>query len=249
MANRSQIRWIEETDSTQYELARHISDYDNMSVVAARYQTSGRGQRGNEWLSGRGENLTFSMLLRFGDGQVPAVRAVEQFKVTRAATLGVAAYLQLSGFDCTVKWPNDIYIRNKKICGMLIENILSGDEIAFSIIGIGLNVNQGFFPSQLTNPTSMYLVSGMKYRLEDELIKLHSCLVDSFNNNLTSDSSLPRFEDLLYRRGEFHEYVRCSDGSSFEAKIIGTTPAGLLILENRKGELEEFAFKEISFVI
>lgn len=132
---------------------------------------------------------------------------------------------------------------------MLIENILQGKEITSSVVGIGLNVNQKDFPPQLPNPTSMILHTGHEYDLQEELDKLCNHLSKSFINNLRSCETNPYYEARLFRKGVFHEYVRCSDGSVFEARIIGVTPAGKLRAENRKGELEEFAFKEISYII
>jgi BirA family biotin operon repressor/biotin-[acetyl-CoA-carboxylase] ligase len=249
MAKRSPILWLEETDSTQNVFLGHISEYDNMSVAAAKFQTAGRGQRGNRWLAGKGENLTFSMLLKFGKEGFPFLKATDQFRITVAATLGIVSYLDAGGIESTVKWPNDIYIRNRKVCGMLMENQLEGPDIISSVAGIGLNVNQKDFPPQLPNPTSMSLQTGKKYILEDELEKLYVHLCDSFAANLNDEDAFGEYESRLYRKGVFNEYVRCSDGTYFEGRIVGVDQSGRLIVENRKGELETFAFKEISYII
>ena len=243
------IRWLEETDSTQNELARHISEYDNLSVVAARFQTAGRGQRGNTWVAAKGENLTFSMLLKFGQEGIPNLDSGDQFKITRAATLGVLTYLDGKGIPCKIKWPNDIYYRNRKICGMLIENVLDGKSLKHSIIGIGLNLNQKRFPTELVNPVSMSLVTGDEYDPEKELEDLYVHLATAFSLYLSPGSDSSGYEEKLYRKGEFHDYVRCSDGTAFEARIIGVNKQGLLLVQNKKGECETFAFKEISYII
>ncbi|MBP5486577.1 MAG: biotin--[acetyl-CoA-carboxylase] ligase [Bacteroidales bacterium] len=249
MTKQLPIRWLEETDSTQNELARHISDYDNLSVVAARYQTAGRGQRGNSWVAAKGENLTFSMLLKFGQGRIPYLDSGDQFKITRAATLGVLSYLHEKGIPCKIKWPNDIYYRNRKICGMLIENVLDGRSLKHSIIGIGLNLNQKAFPAELVNPVSMSLLTGIDYDPEKEMEILYSNLTTAFSLYLAPGSDSSIYEENLYRMGEFHEYVRCSDGTTFEARIIGVNKLGQLQVQNKKGERETFAFKEISYII
>ena len=132
---------------------------------------------------------------------------------------------------------------------MLIENVLDGNNVSYSIAGIGLNVNQREFPINLINPTSMSLASGKEYDLESEMEKLHVCLRDSIVSNLNADDHSSSYEGRLYRKGEFHEYVRCSDGTSFEAMITGVDKSGLLEVRNRKGEREKFAFKEISYII
>ena len=249
MAEHCPILWLEETDSTQNVFLGHISEYDNLSVAAAKLQTAGRGQRGNRWLAEKGENLTFSMLLLFGRDGLPVLKASGQFRISAAATLGIISYLGSEGIGCSVKWPNDIYVRNRKICGMLIENQLAGQDITSSVVGIGLNVNQKDFPLQLANPVSMSMLTGKDYSLVEELEKLYGHLRTSFETRLFDDSAFVEYEFRLYRRGEFHEYVRCSDGTVFEARILGINHSGLLLTENRKGELEEFAFKEISYII
>ena len=243
------IRWLEETDSTQNELARHISEYDNMSVVAARFQTAGRGQRGNSWVAAKGENLTFSVLLKFGQDGIPHLDSGDQFKITRATTLGVLSYLHEKGITCKIKWPNDIYYRNRKICGMLVENVLDGKSIKHSIIGIGLNLNQKRVPTELVNPVSMSSLTGIDYEPEKELVILYNHLTTAFSLYLAPGSDSPIYEENLYRMGEFHEYVRCSDGTTFEARIIGVNKQGLLLVQNKKGECFSFAFKEISYII
>ena len=128
---------------------------------------------------------------------------------------------------------------------MLIENSLAGSNISSSVVGIGLNVNQRVFPPQLVNPTSMSLLTGNEYLLEEELIILTGFLFPGGILPDRRDDYLSR----LYRIGEFHEYTDCSDGSVFEGKITGVTKDGLLQVENRKGELKEFAFKEINYII
>ena len=141
------ITWAEVVDSTNSWASREMSVIDKMSVFAALYQTAGRGQRGNKWHSATGENLTFSIVLRFGNSLTGNVRAMDQFIITEVSALAVADFLTDKGADVRIKWPNDIYVRDRKICGMLIENSLRGDEVATSIVGIGINLNQRDFPA------------------------------------------------------------------------------------------------------
>ncbi len=253
MVEKVNIRWVEETDSTQDEVRRHIPEYDNLSVTAAEFQTAGRGQRGNSWLARKGENLTFSMLLKFGGNDFSPLKAADQFLITKAATIGVAGYLESKGINCSIKWPNDMYFRDKKICGMLIENVLEGDYLSSSVVGIGLNVNQREFPPQLMNPTSMSVVTGQTYDTHEEMIILAGFLASAFQTSLGSESSTAEidkeYERRLYRKDEFHEFTVCQDGSILEGKITGVTPGGLVQIVNRKGELLQFAFKEISYII
>ena len=239
------IQWLEEVDSTNNEAIRHLAEIDNMTVIAAVHQTAGRGQRGNSWLTHAGENLTFSMVVKFGDDGFPPLEASRQFILTRCVTLGVSDYLESEGIECSVKWPNDIYVRNKKICGMLIENTLKGPLLAASVIGIGLNVNQKDFPPQLMNPVSMSKLTGKEYDIKEELPKLCRFLQSRLSNYDNADEYASR----LYRFGLFNEYVVCSSGESICAKIVSVSNSGLICLETNKGERFEFAFKEISYVI
>ena len=160
---KADIIWLGSTDSTNEEAKRHISDIDNLSVLSAFEQSAGRGQRGNRWLSNPGENLTFSIVLKFSGtasdsvAALPKLIARDQFVLNEIVSLSVVEFLAAYGIAARIKWPNDIYVDDRKICGILIENSLRGDLISSSIIGIGLNVNQKHFDATLPNPTSMLL--------------------------------------------------------------------------------------------
>ncbi|MBE6217881.1 MAG: biotin--[acetyl-CoA-carboxylase] ligase [Bacteroidales bacterium] len=157
MKSKHDIIWLEEVDSTNDEARRRISDIDNLSVVSAVRQTAGRGQRGNRWQSADGENLTFSIVLKFGADQLEPMAASGQFVISEVAALSVVDFLARHDIEAKIKWPNDIYVGDKKICGILIENALKGNFLSHSIVGIGLNVNQTVFDTSLPNPTSMAL--------------------------------------------------------------------------------------------
>ncbi len=243
------IQWLDEVDSTNNEAIRRIEGLDNLTVLAARNQTAGRGQRGNSWLVNPGENLTFSLVLKFGGDGFPPLKAARQFGLTRRVTLGLADYLEGEGIACTVKWPNDIYVRNRKICGILIENVLRGDEVATSVVGIGLNVNQKTFPPQLVNPTSMAALTGREYDLEAELRSLCGCLVKRLALSGLAEGESDEYSGRLYRRGVFNEYVISSTGETIVGRIVDVTEQGLLVIETQKGERLQFAFKEINYVI
>lgn len=243
------IQWLEEVDSTNNEAVRRLGNAANLTVLAAVHQTAGRGQRGNSWLTHSGENLTFSMILKFGNENLWQLKARDQFVVSVAVTLGISDYLEAEGIECRIKWPNDIYVRNKKICGILIENRLNGEDLSDSVVGIGLNVNQKDFPPQLLNPVSMSLLTGKDYDNRLELSKLCGKLLKRLSQIESKSSLFNEYVCKLYRLGVFNEYVRCSSGELMKAKIVGVSESGLLRLETEKGELFEFAFKEISYVI
>ena len=268
------IMWLERVDSTNSEAKRRISDIDNLSVLSALSQSEGRGQKGNKWSSVPGENLTFSIVLKFGEqtagkaglsvaGKLRlAVAAREQFVLTEIASLSIVEFLSRHGIKAKIKWPNDIYVGDKKICGVLIENSLRGENLSSSIIGIGLNVNQRNFDVNLPNPTSMILETGFK---ED----IKGCLeefMDIFQGYL--EYSLPnlreRYLSYLWRHNTPARYIdqplqsqqlkTDSEGEllgrEFTGIIRGLSLIGHLVVEDiEKGELKEFAFKEISYIL
>ena len=163
------VIWLDSIDSTNSEALRRLPELSGGTVLAAREQTAGRGQRGNTWFSAPGENLTFSIVLK----DLP-LKAPEAVRLNYMTSVAVASYLESHGVEASIKWPNDIYVSGKKICGMLIENVLGANgEIKASVVGIGINLNQKSFP-QLANATSLSLCTGKAYELEAELGKFLS---------------------------------------------------------------------------
>ena len=157
MADKHDIMWFDSLDSTNNEAKRRISDIDNLSVLSAVSQTAGRGQKGNTWHAEPGENLTFSIVLKFGDKCFPELRAEDSFMISEITAISVVQLLEKYDLDAMIKWPNDIYIGDEKVCGILIENSLCSNGVKSSIIGIGLNINQKNFDVNLPNPTSLLL--------------------------------------------------------------------------------------------
>lgn len=167
------IIWLKSATSTNYELRQNRDNLDNLSIIAAVEQTRGRGQGDHTWFSSPATNLTFSLLLRFPDNSPFSLKASDMLLITQLTTLAIRDYLGSKGITARVKWPNDIWVEDKKICGILIENILDGQMIRESIVGIGLNVNEQHWPAELPNPVSMSQLSGEHYELERELEELH----------------------------------------------------------------------------
>lgn len=151
------IKWYQTLDSTNSQARREAEECSEGCVWIADFQTAGRGQRGNSWESRNGENLTFSIL--FKPEFLPPHR---QFLISQVCALGTYRYLTDKGMPAKIKWPNDIYIGNKKICGMLIENSIADDKLSVSIAGIGLNLNQTHFASDAPNPTSLLMETIMR---------------------------------------------------------------------------------------
>ena len=152
MSKKTDIIWLDEVDSTNRYIRRHIHKLDNLSVVSVLSQTCGKGQGDNVWVSDKGENLLFSILVKN-----PDIKVSEQKKISDDTAETLVQLLERHGIKAWIKPPNDIWVKEKKICGILIEHSLRGDRILWCIIGIGLNVNQTCFPDNLPNPTSMAL--------------------------------------------------------------------------------------------
>lgn len=225
------------------------ADATHGTVVAARKQTAGRGQRGNTWESEPGKNLTFSILLR-----PCGIEARRQFMLSEAVAVAVAetveSWLPDDAPDVEVKWPNDIYIAGRKVCGILIENSLSGTSIGFSIVGVGININQEKFISDAPNPVSVIHYTKEELPLDSLLEDVSRRIVERCNG-LPGDADDVHADFLarLWRRSGEHLF-RIPGGEPFYASIAGVCPDGTLMLQ-RVGttELHGYAFKEIEAVL
>ena len=233
-----------ELASTNSELARLAAEgAPHGTVVSCTAQTSGRGQRGNTWESAPGENVTMSVLIR-PDGVAPR----EQFAISEAVALAVAetldAYLP-SGMRAEVKWPNDIYVGDRKICGILIENRISSTEICHSIAGIGLNINQKRFFSDAPNPVSLHQLTSQDHDVGEISRKVAQRVID---NAAMCRACHSRYMERLWRRDGFHLYAE-PGGEPFEARIADVALTGHLTLAHRDGHTATYAFKEVAALI
>ena len=226
---------IDETDSTNHWLREHGGEED--MVIWADYQTAGRGCGTNTWESERGKNLTFSILLH--PEELPANR---QFHISMAVSLAICETLGQHIGDLSIKWPNDIYWRNAKIGGILIENRLHGSMIRDSIIGIGLNVNQQEFISDAPNPVSLWQIHGY----ETNRSKLLEDILEHVREFMKKEIR-PQYLSMLYRRKGFHPYV--DKGGVFMAELADVEDDGHLVLCDDNGHLRRYAFKEVQFVL
>lgn len=227
------------TNSLASELA--LNKTADGTVVITANQTAGRGQRGNTWLVEPGMNFTFSLVL------FPKFLAVkDQFFLHRFVSLSLTDYLEnYFGDEPKIKWPNDILIKGKKVCGILIENQLSGIQLTQSIIGIGLNVNQKEF--DLPSASSMTALSGKQFDLKVELEKLLHALERRYlqlKQGKTTELNRD-YLNKMYWRDEFHFFSSYEE--KFEGKIIGTNETGRLQIEVDK-TIRTFDVKEVSYL-
>ena len=219
--------------------------YVEGDIILAQCQTAGRGQRGHTWESREGENLTFSLLL-----EPQFLSPSEQFLISECVALGVCDALLHYGIEVQIKWTNDIYIGDRKLAGILIEHKLQGSALARTVAGIGLNVNQKAFSDDLPNPISMAQATGREFDREEVLQTVTTSLMARYEQlreggakELQAD-----YHQRLYRLGQEHCYA-LPDGSRFRGIIRGVEPTGALRIENERGELLSFLFKEVEFVI
>ena len=219
--------------------------YVEGDIILAQRQTAGRGQRGHTWESREGENLTFSLLL-----EPLFLPPSEQFLISECVALGVCDALLHYGIEAQIKWTNDIYIGDRKLAGILIEHKLQGSALARTVAGIGLNVNQKAFSDDLPNPISMAQATGREFDREEVLQTVATSLMARYKQlreggakELQAD-----YHQRLYRLGQEHCYA-LPDGSRFRGIIRGVEPTGALRIENERGELLSFLFKEVEFVI
>jgi len=216
------------------------------TVISTRYQSAGRGQYGSDWHSESGKAITLSVIF------YPLFLNIrKQFDLNMAIALGVYDCLRENCciVDLSIKWPNDIYVGNSKLGGILIQNTISKGKITASVVGIGLNLNQHRFPNNLPNPTSILLESGIEHD-RDEFINQLCSYLESYYLLLKASKIgelRERYYKALYNFQISTEYER-TDGSRFKGVIRGIRREGRLCVENEDGVVEAFGFKEIKWV-
>lgn len=218
-------------------------DLPHLGIVFTEYQTKGRGQRTNHWHSEKGQNLLFSI------AYLPKnMQAKKQFYISKAISLGITDYLNSKQEGFCIKWPNDIFFKTKKICGILIENTISGANIKTSIIGIGLNLNQKEFPPFLPDAVSLSNITGKTYDKEKELSLLSDCI---FKQIATLEANKDAEIDEKYKNSLLliNELCKFKDKKGiFTGYITDTLPDGRLIIKTSQNETRYYNFKEVEFL-
>ena len=236
---------LAETDSTNRYAREHTTDAA-FTLITTEHQTAGRGQRGNTWESAPGENLLFS--LAFRPTHIPSA---QQFVLCELISVALCEVLSTYTEDIRIKWPNDIYHRDRKLCGILIEHDLEGTHLSRTIIGVGLNVNQCHFASDAPNPVSLLHVLGHEVEREALLSAIVSHFVELYRGYATSllsrDSLHRRYTALLYRKDVPASYA--DSQGAFTAILRDVAPDGRLLLEDRQGTLRSYLFKEVVYII
>lgn len=238
---------LAETKSTNSYAIRILSDErpEEGCVIITDHQTAGKGTDTNTWESEKGKNLTFSLVL------YPTLAADQQFILNKAISLGIYNFLsaKLTSHKVSIKWPNDIYIEDRKACGILIQNSVMGNKLDYMIVGIGLNVNQTEFFSNAPNPVSMKMITGLEYNLDKLLQELLNSIFERYNSISaeTTGKIENDYQTALYRLDEWHEYI--VNDTKFKSRIKGTNTYGQLLLETETDEIIVCDLKEVKFII
>lgn len=235
--------YTENTESTN-NLLKELSLKEKLPegyLVYTDFQTAGKGQPGNSWESENGKNLLFSILIYPHN-----ILITEQFILSQITSLAIKKVLDNYTGNITIKWPNDIYWKEKKICGILIENSLLRDKIDKCIIGIGLNINQEVFDSNAPNPVSLKQITGKETDRDKILQNIHHQLITLYKNTDIENIQKEYYHNL-YRKEGFHPYTDATTKENFLARIEKVEPDGKLILITEKGERKEYYFKEVIY--
>ena len=239
------IRKISAISSTNAYLKQLVleSRLESFTVVSADYQNKGKGQATKQWFSEKGKNLLFSILIKFNSLDIS-----KQAFLNFAISIGIYQALKQHYPIIKIKWPNDIMADDKKISGILIENSVKGSLINHSIVGIGLNVNQLKFSTEIPNAVSLRNLLNKEFYRDVLLVEL----LDSIQKqiSLLAEKDLgtlkANYEKNLYKKG-IPSMFKTTNNKPFLGKIIGVSSIGLLQIELENGAIKEFANKEVFF--
>ena len=249
---------IKSTNTFMLEALANGEDYREGTVIYTLRQTAGRGQIGNSWESEIDKNIAFSILFR-----PEFIPIKEQFLISEITCIAIIEVLReiaerILGKDSDfaqeklcIKWPNDIYFRDEKLGGILIENSLQGNTLNYSVVGVGININQEKWIGNAPNPISL------KKILEQEISPL--VVFDKVTEKIWFYYSLlqagmkekihEKYTSLLYRKEGFFPYKETESGEEFLARLVSVEPSGYLHLEDNSGKPYRYMFKEVKFVL
>lgn len=245
----SSIGYVPEVDSTNAFIKETLKNNPYLLhglCLCTDYQTKGKGQPGNFWESERSKNLLFSILI-----QNTKIEIQEQFFLSEIVSLSLKKVLeQALGQTVQIKWPNDIYVGDKKISGILIENQLQGNRLTSCIIGVGLNVNQTAFMSAAPNPVSMIQLCNKEQDRVHLLADIHQSILELFEIYPKNKTSLHRrYMEALYHGQGVFQYQDTTTHEYFSATITNIAYNGTLTLTEPEGKKHHYLFKEVKFIL
>lgn len=227
---------LDSIDSTN-NYAMRLIDADTAQpglTITATEQTMGRGQRGRSWEGEKGQSLMMSIITH------PQQPLTEQFAFNAAVTVAIADVLQGHYEHChiQVKWPNDIIANDKKAGGILIENVLRGSNWLYSIIGLGLNINQKQFPDSLPYATSLKIASGKEGDISELIHAIRNRIFENTAIARSVKEMMTEYNAMLYRRGQLQKFGM--NGESWMAQVTTVNNNGTLKVQTEDGKLHDY---------
>ncbi len=217
------------------------------TVISTFHQYAGKGQLGSAWESEPLQNLSFSVVL-----YPQWLTAAKQFALNTCVSLALRDFIaRYAEKTVKIKWPNDIYVQNRKIAGILIQNTLSGQTLQASIVGMGVNVNQTFFSAQAPHATSLALETMRVFDLYELLSTLCQALEQRYlqlKNSKDPHFLLAEYTQHLFGLGDVRHFRRQNGAEVFAARISHVEPTGRLVVQHAEGTTEAFATKELVFL-
>ncbi len=244
MKNHQLIHFVNEIDSTHQAMLQSEQEQvlPPFSTLLAAYQRAGRGQDTNVWHSQKGSNILMSTFLHPLN-----IEAHNAFVVSAWISLILFQYLEDKGVkNLYIKWPNDIYVADKKIAGILIQNVIHGSTLVKSIVSVGFNLNQTVFPTSVPNPVSLSQITGHMYDISKEAALILQAMQAHFDNLNNHENIFYTYMQHLYRAYEWHTYKDAQE--VFEGKIVGVESWGYLKVKKRSGVIQSYDIKEIKFL-
>lgn len=237
-------KFLPEVDSTNEYLKQliRVENIPEFFYAQTDFQTAGKGQPGSTWEAEKGKNLLFSLVI-----YPQKIEITHQFIISQIISLAIQQTLSEYTNDILIKWPNDIYWRDKKIVGILIENSLQNQFIKNSVIGIGININQEKFTDVLPNPVSLKNITGKEYDRNKVLEKVINHFILLYSN-LDETLIQKKYLKNLFRKNGFYKFQK-PNGEAFKAKIMQVDFDGKIHLQKENGEIETFYFKEVQFLL
>ncbi|MCD6113246.1 MAG: biotin--[acetyl-CoA-carboxylase] ligase [Bacteroidales bacterium] len=251
MRNKLNIISVDKVDSTNKFACKILQKGRPVegTIINTQYQFAGKGQGENFWESEAGKNLTISIIL-YPD----FIYAEEEFILNKAVSLAVYNFIMayIKDEKVSIKWPNDIYVNKNKIAGILINNTIIGNRIDYSIIGIGININQTKFLSSAPNPVSLKNITGIDYNINNCIEKLYDFIEKAYIELKAKKFKKIRNNYLkhIFQYKTWNKYLY--NNEIITAKIIGISQYGKLILEKKeasKNSIIECANKEIEYLL
>ena len=256
------IARINSTNTRMREMLARGEWPEGEAFLRAGYQTAGRGQTGNGWESEEGQNLLCSILIKMKDEKLKVKGLFDLNVAVSVAThrlIAKSQELRAKSEAVSIKWPNDIYWGDQKIAGLLIENVIMGNEVQYSIAGIGLNVNQCEWHSDAPNPVSLKQITGKEYDVDQLMQSLYAEVQQALNEEVWD-----YYKAHLYRREGYWPFVerevsieptmnvqrdKVQGTKVFMARIEAILPTGEIVLQDQQGQQRTYHFKQVRYVL